>query len=86
MFVSEFELLQKSNVTKWSLKLQSLRLIAKRQTLLSIFLNKLWFIDFLIVSKEENVGWHLLPFNNQKIIELKLLISFTFAFKILDFI
>ena len=35
----------KSNVTKWSVKLQSLHLIA-------IFMNKLWLIDFLILSKK----------------------------------
>ena len=47
-------------------------------------MNKLWLIHFLIVSKE--AGLDFLPFNNQKIIVLKLQISFVFAFKILDFI
>ena len=49
-------------------------------------MNKLWLIDFLIDSKEANVELDFLPFNNQKINVLKLLISFTLAFKILDFI
>ena len=49
-------------------------------------MNKLWLIHFLIVSKEANVGLDFLPFNSQKIIVLKLQISFVFAFKILDFI
>ena len=46
----------------------------------------MWLIHVLIVSKEGNIGLDFLPLNNQKIILLKLLISFTLAFKILDFI
>ena len=43
-------------------------------------------IDYLIESKEAHAEEHFLPLDNHKIIVLKLLISFTFTFKILDFI
>ena len=49
-------------------------------------MNKLWLIDFLILSKKANVGLDFWPFNYQKITVLKLRISFAFAFKILVFI
>ena len=49
-------------------------------------MNKLWLIDFLILSKKANVGLDFWPFNNQKITVLKLRISFIFSFKILVFI
>ena len=49
-------------------------------------MNKLWLIDFLILSKKANVELDFWPFNNQKITVLKLRISITFSFKILVFI
>ena len=76
----------KSNVTEWSVKLQSLHLIAKRQTYyLFSWINCGWLI-FWYFQKKSNVELDFLPFINQKITVLKLRITFTFAFKILVFI
>ena len=76
----------KSNVTKWLVKLQSLHLIAKRQTYyLFSWINCGWLI-FWYFQKKAKVKLDFLPFINQKITVLKLRVTFTFAFKILVFI